>query len=187
MHELILEAGRTEQNYWRSLWRDHELFYFLAWRDILVRYKQTAIGITWAVLRPFLTMLVFTVVFHCIANLQAPGGLPYALFVFAAMLSWQFFATVLSEASASLLGTANLISQGSRRCLPTLRTTAWHATRDGSGRFRALAFADFRYAASALMVQWRVLYPCPRRRKGHGSVQCPDSARGAIPPTDRTG
>ena len=86
MPELILEAGRTEQNYWRSLWRYRELFYFLAWRDILVRYKQTVIGIAWAVIRPFLTMLVFTVVFHRIANLQAPGALPYALFVFAAML-----------------------------------------------------------------------------------------------------
>ena len=108
MPELILEAGRAEQNYWRSLWRYRELFYFLAWRDILVRYKQTLIGIAWAVLRPFLTMLVFTFVFHRIANLQAPGGLPYALFVFAAMLPWQFFATALSESSASLHETALL-------------------------------------------------------------------------------
>jgi lipopolysaccharide transport system permease protein len=111
MYELILEAGRTEQNDWRSLWRYRELFYFLAWRDILVRYKQTVIGIAWAVLRPFLTMLVFTFVFHRIANLQAPGGLPYALFVFAALLPWQFFATTLSESSASLIGNANLISK----------------------------------------------------------------------------
>jgi lipopolysaccharide transport system permease protein len=111
MPELILEPGRTEKNYWRSLWRYRELFYFLAWRNILVRYKQTVIGIAWAVIRPFLTMLVFTFVFHRIANLQAPGALPYALFVFAAMLPWQFFATALSESSNSLIGNANLISK----------------------------------------------------------------------------
>jgi lipopolysaccharide transport system permease protein len=111
VQELILEPGRTEKNYWRSLWRYRELFYFLAWRDILVRYKQTVIGIAWAVIRPFLTMLVFTFVFHRIANLQAPGALPYALFVFAAMLPWQFFATALSESSNSLIGNANLISK----------------------------------------------------------------------------
>ena len=101
----------TEKNYWRSLWRYRELFYFLAWRDILVRYKQTVIGIAWAVIRPFLTMLVFTFIFHRIANLQAPGALPYTLFVFAAMLPWQFFATALSESSNSLIGNANLISK----------------------------------------------------------------------------
>ena len=79
-------SGRTEKNYWRSLWRYRELFYLLVWRDILVRDTQTLIGSAWAVIRPFLTMLVFTVVFHRIAHLQAPGALPYALFVFAAML-----------------------------------------------------------------------------------------------------
>jgi lipopolysaccharide transport system permease protein len=67
MHKLIIEPGRIEKNYWRDLWRYRELFFFLAWRDILVRYKQTAIGIAWALLRPFLTMLVFTVVFGKIA------------------------------------------------------------------------------------------------------------------------
>ena len=76
MPELILEPGRTEQTYWRSLWRYRELFDLLAWRDILGRDKQTVIGIAWAVIRPFLTMLVFTVVFHRIAHLQAPGALP---------------------------------------------------------------------------------------------------------------
>ncbi len=109
--ELIIEPGRAERNYWRDLWRYRELFYFLAWRDILVRYKQTVIGIAWALIRPFLTMVVFTLVFSKIAKLPAPGAVPYALMVFAAMLPWQFFATALSESSNSLIGNANLISK----------------------------------------------------------------------------
>ncbi|MBA2623858.1 MAG: ABC transporter permease, partial [Chthoniobacterales bacterium] len=91
-HELIIEAGRAESQYWRDLWRYRELFYFLAWRDILVRYKQTAIGVVWALLRPFLTMLVFTVVFGRIAKMPS-NGIPYPILVFAAMLPWQFFST----------------------------------------------------------------------------------------------
>jgi lipopolysaccharide transport system permease protein len=109
--ELVIEAGRTERQYWRDLWRYRELFYFLAWRDILVRYKQTVIGIAWAVIRPFLTMLVFTFVFSKVAKLPAPGAAPYALLVFAAMLPWQFFSTALSESSNSLVSNANLISK----------------------------------------------------------------------------
>src|SRR6266404_902341 len=111
MPETIIEPGRAERNYWRDLWRYRELFYFLAWRDILVRYKQTVIGITWAVIRPFLTMAVFTIVFSRIAKLPAPGAVPYALLVMAAMLPWQFFSTALSESSGSLIGNANLISK----------------------------------------------------------------------------
>jgi lipopolysaccharide transport system permease protein len=109
--ELLIEAGRGAKNYWRDLWRYRELFYFLAWRDILVRYKQTAIGIAWALVRPFLTMLVFTFIFSRVAKLPAPGSVPYALLVFAAMLPWQFFSTALSEASNSLIGNSNLISK----------------------------------------------------------------------------
>jgi len=109
--DLLIEAGRGEKNYWRDLWRYRELFYFLAWRDILVRYKQTVIGIAWALIRPFLTMLVFTFIFSKVARLQAPGDVPYPLLVFAAMLPWQFFSTALSEASNSLIGNANLISK----------------------------------------------------------------------------
>src|SRR5213596_3131005 len=109
--DLILEPGRAHKNYWRDLWRYRELFYFLAWRDILVRYKQTVIGIAWALVRPLLTMIVFTFVFSKIAKLPAPGSLPYALMVFAAMLPWQFFSTALSESSNSLIGNANLISK----------------------------------------------------------------------------
>ncbi|HQR34183.1 MAG TPA: ABC transporter permease [Blastocatellia bacterium] len=109
--DLYIEAGRTEKNYWRDLWRYRELFYFLAWRDILVRYKQTVIGIAWALIRPFLTMLVFTFVFNKVAKLSAPGAVPYPLLVFAAMLPWQFFSTALSESSNSLISNANLISK----------------------------------------------------------------------------
>ena len=108
--KLIIEAGRTEHHYWKDLWRYRELFYFLAWRDILVRYKQTAIGIIWSLLRPFLTMVVFTVVFSKLANLPSEGA-PYPIMVFAAMLPWQFFANALSESSSSLVGNANLISK----------------------------------------------------------------------------
>lgn len=108
---LILEAGRTERHYWRDLWRYRELFYFLTWRDLLVRYKQTVIGIAWALLRPLLTMLVFTIVFGKLANLPSEGGAPYPILVFAALLPWQFFSNSLSEASNSLIGNANLISK----------------------------------------------------------------------------
>ncbi|MCM8797339.1 MAG: ABC transporter permease [Candidatus Omnitrophica bacterium] len=108
---LILEPGRAEKNYWRDLWRYRELFIILAWRDICVRYKQTAIGIAWAVLRPFLTMLVFTVIFQRVAKLPSDGNAPYALMVFAAVLAWSFFSTSLSEASNSLIGNERLITK----------------------------------------------------------------------------
>jgi lipopolysaccharide transport system permease protein len=109
--EIVIEPGRTAKNYWLDLWRYRELLYFLAWRDILVRYKQTVIGVAWALIRPFLTMVIFTIVFNKVAKLPAPGAVPYALLVFAAMLPWQFFSTALSESSNSLIGNANLISK----------------------------------------------------------------------------
>ncbi|MEQ8971679.1 MAG: ABC transporter permease [Coleofasciculus sp. C1-SOL-03] len=108
--ELIIEAGRTEQQYWKDLWRYRELFYFLAWRDILVRYKQTIIGIAWALIRPFLTMVVFTIVFGKLAKLPSEG-VPYPILVFAAMLPWQFFSNALSGCSNSLISNANLIAK----------------------------------------------------------------------------
>jgi lipopolysaccharide transport system permease protein len=108
--ELIIEAGRTEKQYWQDLWRYRELFYLLAWRDILVRYKQTAIGIVWALIRPFLTMVVFTVVFGQLAKLPSEGA-PYPILVFSAMLPWQFFSNSLSECSNSLITNANLLSK----------------------------------------------------------------------------
>jgi lipopolysaccharide transport system permease protein len=110
MQELVIEPGRTEKNYWGDLWRYRELFYILSWRDICVRYKQTAIGVIWAVLRPFLAMVIFTVVFGHIAKMPS-NGIPYPILVFAAMLPWQFFANALSEASNSLVVNANLISK----------------------------------------------------------------------------
>ena len=108
---LIIEPGRTERNYWSDLWRYRELFIILAWRDISVRYKQTAIGVAWAVLRPFLTMVVFTVIFGRLAKLPSDGNAPYALMVFSAMLPWSLFSTSLSEAANSLIGSANLIGK----------------------------------------------------------------------------
>lgn len=107
---LVIRAGYSTSEYWRDLWRYRELFYFLAWRDILVRYKQTVIGIAWAVLRPFLTMIVFTVIFGKLAGLPSEGA-PYPILVFAAMLPWQFFASALSDCSNSLLASADMISK----------------------------------------------------------------------------
>jgi lipopolysaccharide transport system permease protein len=111
MHELIIEPGRVEKNYWRDLWRYRELFFILAWRDIAVRYKQTVIGVAWAVVRPFLTMVIFTILFSRIAKLHSEGDVPYPLLVMAGMLPWQFFSTSLGESSNSLIGNANLISK----------------------------------------------------------------------------
>lgn len=107
----ILEAGRAEKNYWRDLWRYRELFQVLAWRDISVRYKQTVIGVAWALIRPLLTMIVFTIVFGRVAKLPSDGTSPYALMVFAGMLPWTFFSTALAEASNSLVSNSNLISK----------------------------------------------------------------------------
>lgn len=109
--ELIIEAGRTEKQYWRDLWKYRELFYFLAWRDILVRYKQTVIGIAWALIRPFLTIVVFTVVFSNLAKQPTEGNVPYPILVCAAVLPWQFFSGALSECSNSLVNNANLLSK----------------------------------------------------------------------------
>jgi len=110
MQELLIENGRAEKNYWRDLWRYRELFYFLAWRDILVRYKQTTIGVAWAVVRPLLATVVFTVIGK-VAGMTDSDGPPRALIVMAAMLPWQFFSTAMTEASNSLVGNANLISK----------------------------------------------------------------------------
>jgi homopolymeric O-antigen transport system permease protein len=108
---LIIEPGRTEKNYWADLWRYRELFFILAWRDISVRYKQTIIGVLWAIIRPLLTMVVFTVIFSRIAKLPSDGNAPYALMVFAAMLPWSLFSNALSESSNSLISNANLIGK----------------------------------------------------------------------------
>jgi lipopolysaccharide transport system permease protein len=110
MDQLLIEAGRTEGLYWRDLWRYRELFYFLAWRDLLVRYKQTIVGVSWSLIRPLLTMLVLTIVFGKLGKMPS-GGVPYPLLVFCGMLPWLFFSTAMSESGNSLVANANLISK----------------------------------------------------------------------------
>lgn len=108
--EFTIESGKSERHYWMDLWRYRELFYILAWRDIAVRYKQTIMGVLWAVVRPLLTMMIFVIVFGHIAKLPSEG-IPYPIFVFAAMLPWTFFTTAFSDASNSLVGNSNLIAK----------------------------------------------------------------------------
>lgn len=108
---LILEAGRADRQYWLDLWRYRELFFILAWRDVAVRYKQTVIGVVWAFVRPFMTMVVFTVVFGSLAKLPSEGTAPYAVMVFAGLLPWTLFASVLADASSSVIGNAALIGK----------------------------------------------------------------------------
>ena len=108
--ELLIKPGMGALHYWKDIWRYRELFFFLAWRDILVRYKQTTIGIAWSVIRPLATMLVFTIVFGTLAKLPS-NGVPYPIMVYAAMLPWQFFANSLTESSNSLIDNANLLTK----------------------------------------------------------------------------
>lgn len=107
---LVIEAGQTSRNYWRDLWRYRDLFFFLVWRDILVRYKQTVVGIAWVVIRPIMTMLVFTLIFGKLAKLPS-DGVPYSLMVFSGMLPWFFFSSALSESSNSMVANSNLLSK----------------------------------------------------------------------------
>lgn len=154
-YELILAPGRAERNYWRDLVRYRELFYILAWRDIAVRYKQTVIGVAWAVIRPFLTMIIFTVIFGRVAGLASEGAAPYALMVLCGMLPWTLFSTALGEASNSLITNANLISKVyfPRLIVPTAAVIT--------------AFVDFLISLALLAVvmlyywffpDWRVLF-----------------------------
>jgi lipopolysaccharide transport system permease protein len=110
MSRVVIEAGKTERHYWADIWNYRELFFFLSWRDILVRYRQTVIGVLWAILRPVLTTVVFVFVFSRLAKMPSEG-VPYPLMVFSAMLPWQFFASALTEASNSLITNANMISK----------------------------------------------------------------------------
>jgi lipopolysaccharide transport system permease protein len=110
-NEIIIEAGRSEKRYWADLWNFRELLYTLSWRDINVRYKQTVIGFLWAVIRPILTMVVFTVIFGKVAKLPTEGSAPYALMVFSAMLPWQFFAEAVSSSSNSIISNKQLITK----------------------------------------------------------------------------
>lgn len=110
-YKTVIAPGHTEKNYWRDLWRYRDLFYILSWRDIKVRYKQTTLGILWAILRPLLTMVVFVFVFGKLANMPAGGNAPYAIMVFAGLLPWQFFSNALTESSNSLIGNEKLITK----------------------------------------------------------------------------
>lgn len=108
---MIIEPGTENSNYWKDLWNYKGLFYFLAWRDILVRYKQTVIGVLWSVLRPLLTIVVFTVVFHKLGRFQSEGIVPYAIMVCAGMLPWQFFSSAFSDSANSLITNSNLLTK----------------------------------------------------------------------------
>jgi lipopolysaccharide transport system permease protein len=108
---LVLEAGRADRQYWHDVWRYRELFFILAWRDVSVRYRQTLLGVAWAFMRPFLTMVVFTVVFGQLAKLPTGGPVPYAVMVFAGLLPWTLFASILGDASSSVMNNANLITK----------------------------------------------------------------------------
>lgn len=110
MSELIIESGRIERQYWRDLWRYRELFFFFTWRDLLVRYKQTVVGVSWSLIRPLLTMVVLTIVFDKLGKMPA-GNVPYPLLVFCGMLPWQFFAAAISESGSSLVSNSNMISK----------------------------------------------------------------------------
>ncbi len=148
---LVIEAGRTERHYWRDLWAYRELFLFLAWRDILVRYKQTAIGIAWSVIRPVATMVVFTIVFGRIARLPSEG-VPYPLLVFSAMLPWHFFASAIAEGSNSLIENANIVS---KVYFPRLIVPASTVV---------VSFVDFliSLALLAVLLIWYQFLPSPR-------------------------
>jgi lipopolysaccharide transport system permease protein len=110
-HKIVIEPSTENSNYWKDLWNYRGLFYFLAWRDILVRYKQTAIGILWSILRPLITILIFTVVFNKLGNFESDSNAPYAIMVCAAMLPWQFFASAFGESANSLISNSNLLTK----------------------------------------------------------------------------
>lgn len=145
----IIENGRQEREYWLDMWRYRELFYVLAWRDLAVRYKQTIVGAAWAFIRPFLTMLVFTIIFSRIAKLPSDGVTPYPLMVFVGTLPWTFFSTGLADASLSLIGNSNLVSKVyfPRMILPTSSVV--------------VAFVDFMVAFMILigMMAWYRFLP----------------------------
>ncbi|MGE5474749.1 MAG: ABC transporter permease [Ignavibacteriales bacterium] len=107
---IVIEAGKAEKQYLRDLWKYRELFFFLAWRDILVRYKQTVLGVAWSIIRPLFTMVVFTIIFGKLAKMPSEG-IPYPILVFTAMLPWQLFANSVSDSGDSLIANANMISK----------------------------------------------------------------------------
>jgi lipopolysaccharide transport system permease protein len=149
MAELIIEAGRTEGQYWRDLWRYRELFYVLAWRDIMVRYKQTAVGILWAIIQPLATTIILTVVFQFFARMKATGNAPYPIMVLAGAMAWTFFSGSLSGATQSVISSANLIS---KIYFPRLIVPAGAVVT-------ALADLFFSFILLALMMAWYRFVP----------------------------
>ena len=149
MEEILIEPGRGLKNYWQDLWRYRELFYILAWRDIAVRYKQTVAGAAWAVVQPFASMVIMTVIFGKIAGLPSEGSTPYAIMILAALLPWQFFSNALSAASQSIASNANLIS---KVYFPRLIIPAGSVI---------VSFVDFLVASSvlALLMAWFQFWP----------------------------
>lgn len=109
--KTIIEADQARKRYWQDVWQYRELLYVLSWRDLKVRYKQTVIGVLWAIIRPAITLLIFTVVFGKIAQLPSEGNTPYSIMVLAGLLPWQFFASAVSESSNSLIGNESLITK----------------------------------------------------------------------------
>lgn len=151
---LVLEPGRADRHYWADLWRYRDLFLVLAWRDVAVRYKQTVIGVAWAVVRPLLTMIVFTLIFGRVAQLPSDGDVPYAVLVFAAMLPWFLFSTILAEGSNSLVVNAQLVGKVyfPRMIIPT--SAAVVALVDFAIAFVLLCLLLAWYG---VMPDWRVL------------------------------
>lgn len=153
MSKLIIEAGRIERHYWKDLWRYRELFYFLAWRDILIRYKQTVVGVAWSLIRPLVTMLVLTIVFGKLSKLPS-AGVPYPLLVLCGMLPWQFFATAMAESGNSLVTNSNLISKiyFPRLIVPTSSVITSFVDFSISCLFLATIMAWYRFAPPSTIV-----------------------------------
>jgi lipopolysaccharide transport system permease protein len=153
-HVLVLEAGRAERHYWRDLWGYRELFAILAWRDVAVRYKQTVIGVAWAIVRPFITMVIFTIVFGRLAGLPSESGAPYPVMVLAGMLPWFLFSSILTEASNSIVGNSNLIGKVYFPRIIIPATSAVTALVDFGINFVMLALLMAWYA---FVPSWRLL------------------------------
>lgn len=109
-YSTVIDPSRKTMRYWKDVWNYRGLFYFLAWRDILVRYKQTTIGVAWSVVRPLMTIIILTVIFKEVGNFP-DGGVPYAILVCAGALPWQFFSNAFSEASNSLIANSNMLTK----------------------------------------------------------------------------
>lgn len=109
--DLIIEPNKTTADFLLELIQFRELFYFMAWRDIIVRYKQTVIGIAWSVIRPLLSMIVFTVIFGRVAKMPTEGEVPYPILVFSALLPWQYFSNSMQNSSESLLRAEHMVSK----------------------------------------------------------------------------